>query len=167
MSLVPALRPFLPADAPLLAEIFRAAIDDLAADDYDDNQRAAWAVAADDEEAFAARLAGGLTLVATVDAQPVGFAALKGSDHLDLLYVHPAVARQGVASALVDALERLVAARGAEHLTTDASDTARPFFEGRGFVGQSRNTVLVGDEWLANTTMRKALTPAASTKARS
>ena len=44
-----ALRPFLPADAPLLAEIFRASIEELTADDYSEAQQEAWAAAADDE----------------------------------------------------------------------------------------------------------------------
>jgi putative acetyltransferase len=39
----------------------------------------------------------------------------------------------------------------------DASDSARGFFEKRGYVAQQRNTVLVGDEWLANTTLHKQL----------
>ncbi|HEY2242622.1 MAG TPA: GNAT family N-acetyltransferase, partial [Xanthobacteraceae bacterium] len=33
----------------------------------------------------------------------------------------------------------------------------RGFFEKRGFSAQSRNTVSLGGEWLANTTMTKAL----------
>jgi len=37
------------------------------------------------------------------------------------------------------------------------SDTARGFFERRGFVAQRRNTLSCGDEWLANTTMEKPL----------
>ena len=48
-------------------------------------------------------------------------------------------------------------------LTADVSDTARGFFEHRGFVAQRRNTVALGDEWLANTTMEKKLTPKGST----
>ena len=48
-----ALRPMLPADMPLLAEIFRASIEDLTADDYTPAQQEAWASAADDEEEFA------------------------------------------------------------------------------------------------------------------
>ena len=58
---------------------------------------------------------------------------------------------------LCDALERLAAGRGTKELSVDASDTARGFFERRGFVAKTRNTVTVGDEWLANTTMVKAL----------
>ena len=39
-----------------------------------------------------------------------------------MLYVDPAFAGQGAAPALVDALTRLAAARGAKRLTTEASD---------------------------------------------
>jgi len=152
-----ALRPFLPADAPLLAEIFRAGVEDLTGDDYSEEQQQAWASAADDEDAFAALLASRLTLVATLEGSPVGFIALEGADHLDMLYVHPAMAGQGVAAMLADALEKIAAGRGTKRLTVDASDTARGFFERRGYVAQSRNTVSCRGEWLANTTMEKQL----------
>ena len=79
-----ALRPYLPADAPMLAEIFRASITELAAEDYSEAQRAAWAESADDEDAFAARLAGALTLVATIEGAAVGFASLRGAE-IDML----------------------------------------------------------------------------------
>ncbi|RTL51319.1 MAG: GNAT family N-acetyltransferase [Bradyrhizobiaceae bacterium] len=151
------LRPFLPADVPILAAIFAASVEGLTEDDYSENQRDAWAAVADDEEAFGKRLGSQLTLVATLQGSPVGFVSLKGADHLDMLYVHPGAARQGVASALCDAIEKLAGARGATRLTVDASDTAEPFFKKRGYAGESRNTVTVGDEWLANTTMKKML----------
>ena len=51
-----ALRPFLIEDTPLLAEIFRASIEELAADDYSESQREAWTSAAEDEEELARRL---------------------------------------------------------------------------------------------------------------
>jgi putative acetyltransferase len=58
---------------------------------------------------------------------------------------------------LTDALEKLAGARGASKLVVDASDTARGFFEKRGYVAQQRNSISVGDEWLANTTLHKQL----------
>ncbi len=152
-----ALRPFLPADAPLLREIFRDSIEDLTDDDYTEAQQEAWASAADDEAAFGKKLASQLTLVATLEGSPVGFASLAGKDKIDMLYVHPAAAGQGVGAMLVDALEKLAGARGADKLIVDASDSARGFFEKRGYVAQQRNTVSVGDEWLANTTLHKQL----------
>ncbi|HUI15161.1 MAG TPA: GNAT family N-acetyltransferase [Xanthobacteraceae bacterium] len=152
-----AMRPMLPTDVPLLAEIFRAAIEELTADDYSPAQQEAWAATADDEEEFGARLAGELTLVATYGGSPIGFASLADNTRIDMLYVHPAAAGQGAGAMLADALEKLAAARGAKELTVDSSDTARGFFEKRGFSAKTRNTVTIGDEWLANTTMTKVL----------
>ncbi len=153
----PALRPMLAEDAPMLAAIFAASIEGLTGDDYSEAQQEAWAQAADDEAAFGKRLAGQLTLIATIQSSPVGFASLKGADHIDMLFVHPSVAGQGVATMLVDALEKLAGARGAKTLTVDASDTAEPLFRKRGYTAKQRNTVTLNGEWLANTTMQKAL----------
>jgi putative acetyltransferase len=156
-AVTPALRPFLPADTPVLAAIFAAAIQELTGDDYDETQQEAWASVADDEEEFGKKLAGELTLIATLKNAPVGFASLKGKDQIDMLYVHPGAAGQGVASVLLDALEKLAGARGAKNLTVDASDNAQEFFKKRGYVAQQRNSVTINGEWLTNTTMQKAL----------
>jgi putative acetyltransferase len=153
----PALRPFLAEDTPVLAAIFTASIEELTGDDYNEAQQEAWASIAEDEEEFGKRLASQLTLIATLQNSPVGFASLKGKDHIDMLYVHPGAVGQGVASVLVEALEKLAGARGAKALTVDASDNAEGFFAKRGYVGKQRNSVTVNGEWLANTTMRKEL----------
>jgi putative acetyltransferase len=156
-SPAPALRPFLPADTPVLAAIFIAAIEELTGDDYSAEQQEAWASVADDEEGFGKKLAAELTLIATVRNAPVGFASLEGKDHIDMLYVHPSAAGQGVASALCDALEKLAGGRGAKSLTVDASDNAQEFFKKRGYVAKQRNSITLNGEWLANTTMQKTL----------
>jgi putative acetyltransferase len=153
----PALRPYLAEDTPVLAAIFVASIEGLTGDDYSEAQQQAWASAADDEEGFGQRLASELTLVATLQSSPVGFASLKGADHIDMLYVHPGAVGQGVASLLCDALEKLAGGRGAKSLTVDASDNAVEFFVKRGYEPKQRNTVSVSGEWLANTTMQKTL----------
>ena len=153
----PALRPFLAADTPVLAAIFVASVEELTGDDYSEAQQQAWASAADDEEQFGKRLASELTLIATLQNSPVGFASLKGTGHVDMLYVHPGVVGQGVASMLCDALEKLAGGRGAKSLSVDASDNAQEFFLKRGYVGKQRNTLIVNGEWLANTTMQKTL----------
>jgi putative acetyltransferase len=158
----PALRPFLAADTPVLAAIFAASVEQLTGDDYSEAQQEAWASAADDEEQFGKRLASELTLIATLANAPVGFASLKGTGHIDMLYVHPGAVGQGVASMLCDALEKLADARGAKSLTVDASDNSQEFFLKRGYVGKQRNTVTVNGEWLANTTMQKTLAASAA-----
>src|SRR6202047_3066234 len=153
----PALRPFLGEDTPMLAAIFAASVEELTGEDYSEAQQQAWASAADDEEEFGKRLAGELTLIATLQNSPVGFASLKGADHIDMLYVHPGAVGQGVASMLCEALEKLAGGRGAKSLTVDASDNSEGFFAKRGYVARQRNTVTVSGEWLANTTMQKTL----------
>jgi putative acetyltransferase len=100
----PSLRPYLASDLPLLSEIRFAAIEELTVDDYDEAQRRAWASATDDDEAFSKSLELGLTLVALIGGGPVGFISLQGGGLIDQLYVHPAVARTGVASSLVEAI---------------------------------------------------------------
>ena len=153
----PALRPFLAADTPVLAAIFVAAIQELTGDDYSEAQQEAWASAADDEEQFGNKLAGELTLIATLQNSPVGFASLKGADHIEMLYVHPSAVGQGAGAMLCEALEKLAGARGAKSLTADVSDNAQEFFLKRGYVAMQRNTVTLNGEWLANTTMDKKL----------
>jgi putative acetyltransferase len=154
-----ALRPSLTQDAPFLADIFRASIEELTGDDYSSAQQDAWISSADDMEGFAARLGKQLTLVGTLNGSAVGFISLAGTEHIDMLFVHPAAAGTGVATMLLDAVEKLAKARGATRLTTDASDTALGFFAKHGFVPQQRNTVSLAGQWLANTTMHKPLTP--------
>jgi putative acetyltransferase len=150
-----ALRPFLPEDTPLLADIFRASVEQLTEDDYTPAQQDAWAADADDLEAFAERLGKHLALIATMDGTPIGFITLDAPTSIGLFYVHPAVAGHGAGRMLYDAVEKISASRGTPHLTVEASDTAREFFARRGFTPQQRNTVSVGNEWLSNTTMKK------------
>jgi putative acetyltransferase len=158
-----ALRPYLPVDAPVLADIFRLSIEELTGEDYNEDQQRAWAETATDLDAFADKLGAQLVLIATLGGDPVGFASLEGADRIDLLYVHPAAAGQGVGSMLIDALERLAGARGAKKLRVDASDNAQEFFRKRGYEAQQRNTIEQGGEWLANTTMDKRLAAGSAT----
>src|ERR1043166_3184997 len=71
----PGLRPSLASDAPMLAQIFVAAIQELTGDDYTEAQQEAWAAAAEDEESFGQKLASELTLIATIQSSPVGYVA--------------------------------------------------------------------------------------------
>ena len=155
------LRPYLPGDSLALRELFAQSIDVLTEDDYDEDQRAAWASEAEDAAAFSKRLAAMVTLVVEVEDELVGFGSLKDNKVIDMLFVHPYAAGEGVGSVLLDALERIAKARGAETLTVEAGDTAQLFFEARGFKATERSSVLRDDLWLTTTTMVKDLKPAA------
>ncbi len=156
------LRPMLPDDGPILAAIFAASIDELTQDDYSPSQQAAWIASAESETAFGTRLLALVTIVAIVDGEIEGFGSLKAPDTLEMLYVRPAANRQGVGTALCEAIERIARGRGAPALNVAASDTAQSFFARRGYEALHRETVPVGDEWLGRTAMRKALDAAAA-----
>lgn len=151
------LRPFLPADTAILREIFAAAIEELTSDDYTEEQRIAWASVAEDGAEFARRLGAMTTIVVEVDGDHLGFASLKDNAVVEMLYVHPHYAGEGIGTALMDALELIARSRGAKALEADVSDTAVPFFEKRGWVKVHRNLIARDEEWLANTYMRKPL----------
>lgn len=153
------LRPFLASDTHALRELFAQSIDVLCAEDYDEDQRAAWISAVEDATLFGQRLAGCLTILAEGGGKTLGFASLKDNTVIDMLYIHPHAAGQGIGTGLMDALERLAVARGSAALTAEVSDTALPFFTKRGFVGIHRNAKPLGDVWLSNTSMKKQLTP--------
>lgn len=151
------MRPFILSDTERLQDLLAQSVEELTQDEYDDDQRLAWISAAADAEAFAARLKGNVTILVEQDGEILGFASLKNNREIDLLYVHPFASGQGVGSNLLDAIERLAKARGAEALIVDASDTAHEFFSRRGYADVRRNTVPVDGVWLSNTTMTKPL----------
>lgn len=155
------LRPFLPADTLALRELVAASIEELCQEDYGEDVRAAWAGSlADDAAAFAKRLTGVTTLVVEIEGEHLGFACLKDDKVIDLLYVHPFHAGDGVGTALCEALEKIAAGRGSSEISVESSETAVIFFEGRGYVPVTRNSVPIDGEWLSTTTMKKQLKPA-------
>ncbi|MFM0336199.1 GNAT family N-acetyltransferase [Paraburkholderia fungorum] len=144
-------------DAAPLAALFRAAVTQLAAADYDAAARAAWASAADDEQAFAARLARGLTLVAVCEGMPVAFGQLYPADHVEMLYVAPGHARQGLAAGLLARLEAAARLGGATALSAEVSRSARRSFESAGFQKLAEESVCRNGVSLARFRMRKPL----------
>ena len=88
----------------------------------------------------------------------VGFADITREGYLDRLFVHKEYQRQGIASMLVHKLESLLFARGGNKITTEASITAKPFFEQMGYVVvQEQNKPRLGGVTLTNFLMEKNL----------
>ena len=162
----PALRPFLVEDVPVVIEIFTSAIEELAAEDYGEAQLAAW-VAQADEEAFAARLAGQLTLVATLNHSPgrvriVARATMSSTCSMST----PRPPARASPRCWWTPWKNSPPPAERPRLSVDASDTAAPLFLKRGYTADRRITREVAGEWLGNTSMHKALTPAARSTGR-
>ena len=150
------IRSYRPEDLDAVTGIFLAAIRETAAKDYDRAQIEAWAKV--DRDAWAERRLSRPTWVAIVAGNPVGFTDLEPDGHLDMMFVHPAHQRAGVATALLERVEAAAQEQGLSRLFTEASITARPFFERRGFCLLAAQVVGIRGQVLANFRMEKALT---------
>ena len=128
------LRPYRPDDAPALLALFRDTIRRVNSRDYSPAQIAAWASDDIDTVSWFGRFTGRFVPVAEEAGRPVGFAELEPGGHIDRVYISADHQRRGIGRQLLAAV--VVEARrvGLARLFTEASITARPFFESQGFV---------------------------------
>jgi putative acetyltransferase len=151
------VRRYAASDLDPLIDLFRASVRRVAIRDYSEDQVRAWAPDVVDREAWAARRASRPTWVVEIDGAIAGFSDLEPDGHLDNMFVHPDHQGRGVASALLAAVEAEAARLGLGRLFTEASITARPFFERKGFTVIRPQTVSVRGQDFVNYRMEKRL----------
>lgn len=152
----PTIRLYTPDDCDATVEIFLRAIREVASNDYGPAEIDAWAKV-EDREAWAARRASRPAWIAEIDGKPAGFTDLEPDGHLDMMFVHPEYQGMGVASLLLQAVETQARLWGLSRLFTEASITARPFFERRGFVLIAQQSVERRGQTLTNFRMEKRI----------
>ena len=149
------LRRYVTEDLDDVIGIFQRAIREVASRDYDPAQVAAWSqVDRDDWEPW--RLTRP-TWVAVLGKKIVGFSDLEADGHLDMMFVHPDHQGIGVASMLLATVENAARQQGLRRMFTEASITAGPFFERRGFVVDAQQQVTKRGETFTNFRMSKIL----------
>lgn len=129
------VRPYARGDAPTTLAVFLAAVTVTAAEHYSPDQIAAWAAPGErTAEGWDAALASRGTIVAILDGDVAGFSDVSADGYIHMMFVAPQFGRRGVAAALLAEDERRAKLWNATAVTTNASITARPFFERYGFV---------------------------------
>jgi putative acetyltransferase len=118
---------------------------------------AAWAPNLPDADAWSKRLSSQMVFVCENPRQIVGFASVENDGHLDRLYVHPEAQRRGVASVLWASILDCARARNLNRVFTEASVTARPFFERCGFLAVYSQIVQARGVNMSNFRMERAL----------
>ena len=151
------IRLYGPGDLDRVIQLFHASVRRIAIRDYTEDQVKAWAPDEPDRERWAARRASRPTWVAEVDGALAGFTDLEPDGHVDMMFVHPDHQGRGVAGALLRTVEAEAARLGLDRLFTEASITARPFFERKGFSVITPQTVSVRGQDLVNYRMGKRL----------
>ncbi len=151
----PVIRRYEAADLDAVIGVFLRSVREVASRDYDAAQIAAWAQV--DRDVWLRRRLDRPTWVALIDGLTAGFIDLQSDGHIDMLFVDPACQRRGVASALLDTVEHAARAQRLAVLDTDASITARPFFEKHGFQLVRAQVVALRGQHLTNFRMVKWL----------
>jgi putative acetyltransferase len=154
---VAVVRDYEQGDAGPICRLFYETVRTVNLEDYSPEQVRAWASELPDPAAWHRRMSGRHTLIADEDGEVIGFAELEEDGHLDMLYCRADAVGRGVGSLLYAAVEERARGLGLGRISTEASITARPFFERHGFVVLRRNTVLQRGTGLTNFSMEKAL----------
>ena len=152
------LRAYRDEDCRPTREVFERAVRLTAAGDYSDEQVAAWAptdMSASDLAAWGVERASAKTIVAAEGEELLGFGDLVDGRVLDMLYVDPGAGRRGIATALLDRILSLARDTGVDTIETDASITARAFFERHGFVVVEQRSPVVRGVGMTNFKMRR------------
>ena len=144
------IRPFKDDDTDAIIELFINTVRIINSADYDDAQIAAW-THCPDRTKWLETLKSHYSLVAVHGGVIVGFGDMTDSGYLDRLYVHADFQRQGIASAICDLLEAHITG----DVVTHASITVKPFFEKRGYLVITPQTVTKHGVDFKNYVMKK------------
>lgn len=120
-------------DAEAMARLFYETVHTINVRDYTPEQVQAWAPAPRTGEEMRRRQQDKRVWVAEDGARLIGFIELDADGHIDCMYCHKDYQGRGVGSQLLSELESHAAQAGLTRLYVEASITARPFFERRGF----------------------------------
>ena len=96
-------------------------------------------------------------VVAELNDVIVGIGAADDTGYSDLLYVHKNYQRMGIATLIADEIDEYLRSKGVKAISTDASITAKPFFEKRGYVVQKELSVECRGQFLTNFKMQTLL----------
>jgi len=151
------IRRATPDDALAIATLYHDTVIKINSRDYASAQIQAWAGATPDEEKWRERQNSRTIFVEEENGIIRGFAELEDDGRVGAVYVHADYQRKGIASALLDELEKEAIARGATSLSTEASITAQPFFAKRGFEAVAAQNVEYRGQTFRNYRMCKQI----------
>lgn len=151
------VRLFERADAIAIAQLFHDTVRTINRRDYSEAQVQAWAPDDLFFRDWAAACSSRITYVAEADGEIVGFAELKPNGYIDCFYCHKDYQGRGVGRQLYGAIAAQAQVLQLPRLCTEASITAKPFFERMDFVVIEAQSVTVRGATFCNYWMEKIL----------
>jgi putative acetyltransferase len=127
------IRAYQPGDLDEVISIFNQAVLGTANQFYTLEQCQAWQSGVSDRTQFGFRLQRGMTLIGECQGQLAAFGQLHPANHINLLYCIPEFSGRGIASAILQRLEAMAQALDVTEILTEASLSARSYFEHRSY----------------------------------
>lgn len=151
------LRIYQSEDCKEIVELFYNTVHAINRRDYDPAQLDVWAPKEIDFSTWDKSLLQHYSIVCEKEGMIIGFGDMDDLGYLDRLYVHKDYQGCGVASKIVNELENYSKKNHIKCVTTDASITAKPFFEKRGYKVIQEQVVERKGQFLTNFKMKKVL----------
>ena len=151
------IRPAILSDIPAIIILFESTILAIDQRDYTGEQLTAWA-SGGTKARWQKRVTSQYFLVAASEAI-TGFGSVDKTGYLDTLFVHHLHQRRGIAQLLLNALEEWAGQQGIKRITTEASITAKPFFERNGYETVKQQEKSINGIILINYQMEQHLAP--------
>ena len=146
------------SDALELMSLFQEIVLHINKRDYSEAEVADWASCGNDISHIKEMIRTHFFIVATnQQLQVVGFASITQQGYLHSMFVHKDFQGKGIATILLNEIERYATTRGIMRITSEVSLTARPFFEKRGYIVEVEQKRKANQLYLTNFWMAKRL----------
>lgn len=132
-------------DIPAIKKLFRESITHINNQDYTPEQISAWIKRGENDDMWRSRIINQYFIVVACDSELFGFASITYEGHIDFMFVHHLYQHRGFGSLLFESLENFAYYFSLNTLTVDASITAKPFFQKKGFYVLKEQQVDIGE----------------------
>ncbi|MEG4942554.1 GNAT family N-acetyltransferase [Microcoleus sp. F4-D5] len=151
------VRTYQICDTQKIIKLFYDTVHEVNIRDYTKAQVDAWAPADMDIESWTKSLSSKFTFVAEEGEKIAGFGELEANGHIDRFYCHQDFQRQGVGTQILAQITSKARNLGIKKLFTEASITAKPFFESKGFIVVKKQEVERRGQRFINFAMEKLI----------
>ncbi|GAP94859.1 GNAT family N-acetyltransferase [Leptolyngbya sp. NIES-2104] len=151
------IRLFRPEDADQIATLFHETVREVNVRDYSIAQVQAWSPDDLYFRDWAIVCTERFTYVAESEGRILGFGELEADGHIDCFYCHKDYQRCGIGRSVYQAIEFKAHEMNVDRLFTEASITAKPFFQSLGFTVIAEQEVSCRGETFINYRMEKRI----------
>lgn len=147
------------SDASKLKDLFQNTVLTINKRDYSKAEVEDWASCGDNLSNIEEMIKTHYFIVAVnQQSQIVGFSSITPQGYLHSMFVHKDFQDRGIATMLLEEIERYAISNGIMRITSEVSLTARPFFEKRGYIVEKEQKRKANQLSLINFWMAKELT---------